>query len=257
MRAWVIVALTLCATVQPVVAQAGSGGQTQLPLREHSGRLIVPVTGADGTEWDFILSTGTGVTVVSESAVAAMGSLEGLSLGGHPIDSRGAQTLPDEDLTADGVVFAGMVGPSTLNQFDILIDLPRERLILQPVGPMVSWEGVSLSDPVRLRVLHGIILSLDVELNGTTYPAMLDLGTPTLLVNEGVQRDGNLRTDGSNVLTLGSRTFTGLPGEFRALPVFERFSPTGAGFVLVGNPMTWECALSISWVHRELRTCAP
>jgi hypothetical protein len=37
--------------------------------------------------------------------------------------------------------------------------------------------------------------------------------------------------------------------------VVRRFAGNDTGFVLVGAHIALDCVLSVSWVHRELRTC--
>jgi hypothetical protein len=249
------VALLLALVAVPANAQSHDGEVVEVPLREHGGRLIVPVRAADGTGLEFILSTGVGVTVFSESGAARAGGLGGLTLGGLAVPSEGSQTLPDQSLETDGTVFDGMIGPNMLADFDILIDLPRERLLLRPAGSAGEWEGVELSDPVRLRVFHGIVLSLDVELNGQEYPATLEIGTPAVIVNTRASQEAGLQSTDVATITLGGAAHPDLPVEVRELEIFERWSPNGDGFVLVGAPITYGCAVSISWVRREMRTC--
>lgn len=238
----------------PLGAQARPAGPVEVPLRTHGGRFIVPVKAADGAELDFILSTGSAVTVLSQSTARRLGEGAALTLGGLPVPMDGAQTLPDASLRTAGRDFAGMIAPNMLNAFDILVDAPRGRLVLKPVGRAVSWEGVALSEPVRLRVYHGIVLGLDVEMNGRPYPAMLDLGTPGVLVNERVVSEAGV-TGGRATLKLGARTFADVPTEVTDHPAIQRFSPGGDGFVLVGTAVSLDCAVSVSWVHREMRTC--
>lgn len=238
----------------PAIGGATLAKTVEVPLRVQSGRPVVSVK-AGGEDHDFVLSTGSGSTVLSASLAERLGEAPELWLGDVPVEMTGAATLTDEQLTFDGVRVAGMIGANTLNQFDVLVDVPGGRLVLAPIGTEVSWEGVALSDPVRLRVFHGIVLSFDVELDGTTYPATLDLGTPMLVVNEGVRTDLKLDDEDTATLTLGGATQADLPVHVLDLPVLQRFSPDGAGFVLVGAPLVWDCALSVSWVHQELRTC--
>jgi hypothetical protein len=238
----------------PAAAQAGPAGPVEIALAVHGGKPIVPVLAPDGGELWFVLSTGTAVTVLSESTAARLGDAPALTLGGVSVSMEGSQTVPDERLTNGGRTLDGMVGVNTLSRFEMLVDVPGGRLVLAPVGREVSWEGVALSEPVRLRVLHGIVLSLDVELNGKSYPAMLDLGTPLLLVNQAVM-DG-ARVEGNRArLQVGSATFPDLTVEVSDHPVIQMFSPAGAGFVLVGGSLAQECVIVVSWVHAELRTC--
>jgi hypothetical protein len=148
-----------------------------------------------------------------------------------------------------------MIAPNMLNEFDVLVDVPGGRLVLKPFGRSVEWPGMTMSEPVSLRIFHGIVLSLDIELNGEAYGAMLDLGTTRLLVNEGLGVAAGV--DAEDVITLGAggATFPDMSVSVVDLDVLNRFDPDGKGFAIVGAPLAYDCAISISWVHRELRTC--
>lgn len=250
----VTTALLLAALASPAAAQAPAGAPVEVALRTHGGRLIVPVRSANGEDLEFIVSTGSTATVLTESAAKRVGDA-GLTLGGLTVPMDGSQTVPDGSLTTAGTRFDGMIGGNMLSAYDVLFDAPGGRLVLKPVGRAVEWKGESLSEPVRLRVYHGVILGLDVELGGAPYPAMLDLGTPALLVNAAVVKAGGVAGGKAGTLRLGSVTFRDLPAAESDHPVIQRFSPNGDGFVLVGAPIALECAVSVSWVHRELRTC--
>jgi hypothetical protein len=115
---------------------------------------------------------------------------------------------------------------------------------------------VALSDPFRVRVLHGIVFSFDVTINGHEYPATMDLGTPMVVANSAVQADTGIADEDSATITLGNASLTDVPVEVIDLESLERWYAPGAGFVLVGAPIAYDCALSISWAHAELRTCA-
>jgi hypothetical protein len=241
------------ALVAPKVAAQSSG--TEVPLAVVGGRLAVTVHDADGAAFVFALTTGSPVTVLTESTALALGPGARLDLGGVPVSLDHADTIPDERLVSGGTAFAGMVGVNTLGDFDILLDAPGGRLILEPVGPTVSWPGTPLSDPLPVRVYHGVVIGLDVRLNGRELQAMLDLGTPQLVVNEGARPDGLRGAEGTASLALGGVTLEGLPLSVRDLPVFERWDPTNRGFVLVGAAIAYDCAVSLSWARGEMRTC--
>jgi hypothetical protein len=225
----------------------------EIPLHLEDGRMVIPAHAADGTELAFLVSTGAPVTVLSASGAAKLGS-QRVTIGGLPVNLDNARTVDDADLTVNGRALDGWVGNNTLNQFDILFDVPGGRLVLKPFGRSVAWPGMTLSEPVRLRIYHGVVAALDVEIDGTAYPAMLELGAPALLANEAVLQENRI-TDGTATLGLGSSVFEGLPIQVSEHPSIQRFSPNGDGFVIVGAPPAWECAISLSWVHRELRTC--
>jgi hypothetical protein len=255
MRNLVRVVATLVLTGSPALAQSGAAGPVEVPLRVQGGRLIVPVKAANGIQLEFALSTGSAVTAFSETGVKRVGESKEITLGGLPVPIDESRTAPDERLRMDGKVLDGMIGANTLNQFDILIDAPRHRLVLKPIGPAVSWEGVQLSDPVRLRVFHGIAISLSVTLAGHEYPATMDLGTPTVVVNGRVKSDLGIDDVASASLRLGTTTFDRVPVRVEDLEVFHRWSPNGDGFVMVGAPIAYDCAIALSWAHQELRTC--
>lgn len=250
----VLAALLLLAGAGPLAAQAAAGGPIEIPLRKQGGRLVVPVRTAGGAELSFVLSTGTAVTVLSESGARRAGKDAQLTLSGLPVPMTHSETVPDASLTVDGKVLDGMIGVNTLNRFDMLVDAPGGRLVLKPTGRSVSWEGLALSEPVRLRVLHGVVLSLDVELNGRPYPAMLDLGTNRVLANERAIAEAGVKGGRARV-RVGGVTIADAPVAVSDHPVIQRFSPNGDGFVLVGAPVALDCVIAVSWVHRELRTC--
>jgi len=249
-------ALLSATTALPAQAQPRPAGPVEVSLEVRGGRMVVPVVAADGTKLTFLVSTGTAVTVLSQSTAGKVGR-QALTLGGVPLNMEGSQTIPDASLTNDGFVADGMVGNNTLNNFDNLFDVPGGRLVLKPFGRSVEWPGMALSDPVPLRVLHGVVISLDVEVNGTPFPAMLELGATSLLVNQAVLDEAGVTGKTAGVLKVGSATFRDVPMSLSDHPVISRFSPTGAGFVLLGAPLVWDCAVSVSWVHQELRTCVP
>ena len=239
-----------------VRGQSTSHPVLEVPLHHHEGRLWVPVRNGDGTELRFLLSTGTPFTVLSESGAERVTGI--LTLGGldqAAVTLTDAQTMDDASLTWRGERFDGMVAPNTLNAFDLLLDGPGERLLLRPVGPPVSWEGYELSGPVRLQVYHGVVLALQVAMGGTSYPAMLELGTPVLLGNPAVGEAGAIDDGRAPSLELGGATWTDLPAEIEDHPSIRRFSPNGDPFVIVGGLIAVDCPVSISWVRAELRTC--
>jgi hypothetical protein len=241
--------------LSPLHGRAGTDDPVEVPLAVRDGRMVVPVRTPDGAELSFLVSTGSAVTVLSESGAARAAGRD-LTLGGVPLDMEGVRTVEDGSLTVDGTVMDGLVGVNTLNRFDVLFDAPGGRLVLQPVGPAVAWPIAGLSEPVRLRVYHGVVLGLDVEVNGVEYPAMLELGSPALLVNQRVLEEAGIDGETVDRMRLGSSTFHDVPVRLSDHPVIARFSPGGDGFVLVGTPPALACPVAISWVHREMRTCA-
>lgn len=252
MKAALCACALLAMTTLPI---EGAAQTTEVPLAVRGDRMVVTAHAPDGKELSFLVSTGSAVTVLSESGAAKIGDAEVL-LGDVPVSMQGMQTIPDASLTVDGVVMDGLVSNSTLNRFDVLFDAPGGRMMLHPAGPKpAEWPGVALAPASRIRVYHGVVLGVDVEVDGKAYPAMLELGAPALLVNAAVMEENGI-TDGTADLALGGRLFEGLPIEISDNPVIGRFSPNGDGFVLVGTPPALDCAIAVSWIHREIRTCA-
>lgn len=244
--------MVLAAFVGAGPTMGQTAGVVEVPLRLQDGRLVVSAQAPDGAELDLYLSTGSPSTVLSESAAARVG--EGpLTVAGLPVPLDGRQIPPDDELILDGTSYAGMITSNMLNRYEILIDVPNGRLVLAPIGPAAPWDGVDLSEPVPLRIFHGVVLSLDIELGGRSYPAMLELGTPRLLVNERVIEETGIEERGT--LRVGGATIPDVPVSLSDHPVIARFSPNGDGFVLLGTPLLADCAVAISWARRELRTC--
>lgn len=225
-------------------------GPVEVDLTVSDGRLVVPVAAADGTTLEFTIGTGVGQTVLSQSAAAALGEHPELMLGTIAVPTESIAIFSDDRLAADGIL------PATLlNQYDVLFDAPNGRMVLKPFGRSVEWEGVELSDPTRVRVYHGTVLSFEASLNGTVYPATLDLRSTGLIVNDAVQTDLGLPATGAASLGLGTTTLADRPLEVLDLDIFDRWSPNGDGFVIIGSTLATDCALSISWIHQEIRTC--
>lgn len=241
----------------PLVAQADGPTTVEIPLRMEGGRLIVPVSAPDGTQLEFILSTGSTRTALSASAKERLGDRAELSLRGVPVPTAGAATLDDSKLTVHGRAFDGMISANTLSRFDVLFDVPGGRLVLKQPGKSVAWDGVELSDPIPVRIYHGAVIGFDVELNGRPYQGMLEVGSGVLVVNQPVMTEASIEMNRAKTLVLGEKTFENLIVEMQDLPVFRMFSPDGSGFVIVGSPIAVDCVVAISYVHQELRTCAP
>lgn len=247
--------LGVAAALQPMGAVAQEAGPVEVDLRVEAGHLVVPVAAGDGRTLDFVIGSGSGVTLLSESAAGQLGDSPSLTLGGIPLVMGGAVTVPDDYLSAGGATFAGKVGANTLNEFDLLVDAPGGRMVLKPIGPRVEWPGVALSDPLRMQVYHGVALTFAAQVNGTAYRASLDLGTPFSVVNEGLRKEQSLEPDDTATLAMAGARLEDHPVRTLDLEVLQRWSPDGAPFILIGAPLAWDCAVSISWVHQEIRTC--
>jgi hypothetical protein len=255
-RTRALVALVGILFLAPTAAAAQNGAPEpiEVALRMANGYLIVPVTAADGTEFEFTLSTGTPPTVLAQSTAEHLAGSTDLRMGGVPLNMDGVQTISDDRLTRDGELSHGMVGAQTLASYDILVDVPGGRLLLRPIGRPAPWPGVELGEATPLRIFHGVILSMQVELNGLEFPASLDLGITDTLINAPAADRLGITDEASGTVALGGATMkSGV--RVSDLDIFGRWDPNGTGFVIVGAPITADCAVAISWVRSELRTC--
>jgi hypothetical protein len=75
-----------------------------------------------------------------------------------------------------------------------------------------------------------------------------------VVINETVKSDLGLANEDTATLSLGGARLPGLPVRMLDLEM-HRFVPDGTGFVLVGAPLAYDCAIALSWVQREIRTC--
>lgn len=241
-------------SASPLLGQVPRNEPIEVPLRVVDGRLMVTVDGQDGAEYDFVL--GLGMTFITETAAARMGDgASSLTLGGVPVDTEQATTVPDAELAGEETQPAGVLGGLTLNKFDVLIDAPNERLILKPIGRSVRWEGVSLSNPVGLMLFHDVLARVDVEVDGYVFGALLDLASADLAVNEPVRAAANLSGHRVGSFRMGYSGWSDLPVDVTDSPIFQGWDPQGDGFVIVGASVAYDCAIAISWAHSELRTC--
>ena len=238
----------------PVAGQTDPA-PTEIPLRMVDGRLVVTVSGSGGAEFDFLIHTGTNETALSQRLVEQLGLDAELRLGSLAIAQDGREAWRDAALQVGGRVFDGQLGVNTLGEYDVLLDVPRGLMRLGSVGSAGTWNDVQLSDPMRVRVMHGTAMMFEVELNGRQYPAVLDLATATLVVNSGVESDLQLDAQDHVDLTLSSAHLPSTPVRVVPLDIFEMWSPNGDGVVVVGTAPLKTCAIALSWARAELRTC--
>jgi hypothetical protein len=104
-------------------------------------------------------------------------------------------------------------------------------------------------------VYHGVVLGIDAVVDGTEYMGGLDLGSRRLLVSPPLATAEGLEEQDEVTLGLGDATFEGVPTLRTDHPMFANWDPTGRGFLYVGSAIVEGCPVSVSWVHRELRTC--
>lgn len=252
----VVAMVTLAAPVitDGVAAQSGADW-FEVPLRVENGRLLVPVEIAPGIETDFIVSTANTVTVLSQAFIDNHGIEGDLYLGDIALNLDGYAVVPHDQLNSGSSTIVGIIGANTLNEFDMLIDAPGRRLVLKEVGRALEFDAVTLGDAVRLRVFHGMLLGTDVDVAGTTIPALLDTGTSGVLLNTPGSVASGVADGDSATLTTGTTSLVSAAVTVSDSPLMERWDPNGAGFVIVGAPIAYDCALAISWVHREMRRC--
>jgi hypothetical protein len=196
----------------------------------EEGRLVVSVEGPDGTSYDFGLALG--MTFLTESGAAQIGAGKAeLTLGGVPVYTEQAQTVPDDYF---GGGLAGLVGGETLNDFDVLIDVPNGRLVLKPLGRSVRWEGVSLTNPVRLLIFHEVLARTEVQIGGQVFGGLLDFARPGLEVNEPVRTATGFEGDTLDSFRMGYAGWDDLPIRVTENPIFGGWDSNGNGFVIIG-----------------------
>ncbi|MEM7414567.1 MAG: hypothetical protein AAF389_03660 [Gemmatimonadota bacterium] len=253
---WVAAAVVSSAVVvTPSAAQDAES--MEIPMRIEDDRILVPVEIGHGVEVDFILSTGNAVTVLNQAFIDNHGADGDFWLGDVELNMDHYATVSNAELNPDGGMIVGIVGANTLNEFDLLIDPLNDRVVLQTVGRAVEWDGVELGDPTRLRVYHGIMLGLDVDLVGRSFPAMIDTGTGRVVGSPAVGDALGipLGEQGSSTIEWASGEATDVRVHIRDLSLFDRWDPEGKGFLILGSSLAYDCALSISWLHREMRRC--
>jgi hypothetical protein len=84
---------------------------------------------------------------------------------------------------------------------------------------------------------------------------MLDVGMGVLAVNDRVMTEASIEGDRVSTLEVGGSSFSDLPVRVLDDAAFGQWTPNGEGFVYVGAPIALDCAISVSYVHQELRTC--
>lgn len=240
--------------VSPGLAQAAGADPIEIPLRVENGRMIVTVDGPSGRTYDFVV--GLGMTLITESGVATVGDdMASLTLGGIPVETEQSQTVPDAYLSLGTTTPTGVLGGLTLNKFDVLFDVPGERLIVKPVGRSVRWDDISLSNPVGLTLFHDVLIRVDVEVGGKLFGGLLDLASPGLEINEPLHYAAGLESDRVDSFRMGYTGWPDLPFAVVDSPIFQGWDPDGKGFVVIGAAVVADCPIAISWAHQEMRTC--
>ena len=273
----------------------------EVPLEVEGNWLIVPVWGR-GETLRFILDTGASSGSISESLArrhrlravgearlsGASGSdrvsvvdVRWLRLGRASTGDREKFVLGDHVLSdGDDHRFDGIVGADLLRYYDVLIDAPAGLLRLYRPGTTGSEGGpvVGPSLAVPFERLRRGLIRLEVSVNGHPVAAVLDTGSPTVLLNpiaaeavgvtlaeeplsEGARGVGSkaVTTYGGRVdaIQVGETRFESVDVEVADLPIFGRLGLGGRPAMLLGSPVLLGCPLLISYKERALRFCRP
>ena len=272
---------------------------TEVPIEVDGKWLIVPVE-ARGRIYRFILDTGATTGAIARSLALQLGlqavaeaKLSGASgqarvpvvttkmlrLGAVRAGNWEKYVLADEVL-ADGEdhQFDGIIGSDLLKYYDVLIDAPGRTLRLYKRGTTHEDSGpvVGRDDAVPFERVRRGIIRFEVLVNGSPVDAVLDSGSPALLLNptaadatsvtvteeplsEQSRGIGSERvaTYGARIasIEIGRTTLEALDGEVADLPIFGRLGLDDRPAMLLGSPFLLRCPLLISWSERELRFC--
>jgi predicted aspartyl protease len=271
----------------------------EVPIEVDGEWLIVPVE-ARGRTYRFILDTGATTGAISRSLALQLGlravaeaKLSGASgqarvpvvttkmlrLGDARAGSWEKYVLGDEVLAdGDDHRFDGIVGSDLLKYYDVLIDAPGRALRLYKRGTTDQDSGpvVGPDDAVPFERVRRGIIRFEVHVNGSAVDAVLDSGSPVLLLNPtAADATGVTVTDepvseqsrgigSEEVPTYGARiasirvgrtSLEVLDGEVADLPIFGRLGLDDRPGMLLGSPFLLRCPLLISWSARELRFC--
>jgi hypothetical protein len=136
------------------------GNVASLPYRHiNRNQMIIPVTINHSGPFDFLLDTGTQMTMIDplladelhlsrqgEAAVASAGltgsasfaQLDSTELGGHALASMRVLVYDLRNLQATGLDIRGVLGEDFLEHFDMLIDNAHQQVCLDDTGAMGS-----------------------------------------------------------------------------------------------------------------------
>jgi predicted aspartyl protease len=271
----------------------------ELPLQVEGNWLVVPVE-VRGDTLRFLFDTGANRGAVSRRVAdrlrlrrAATALVTGASgLARVPVVEAGwirldkaRMGVPQKFVLEDGVLtdsegreFDGIIGADLLPMYDVLIDVPAERLRLYRAGSTGGLTGpvVELERALPLERIRRGLVGLEVGVNGRPVSAILDTGSPVLLLNrlaassanaaatsapvsEGVRGVGSakIQTYGTTIgsIQLGSTELMDFVAEVADLPVFGRLGFGDEPAMLLGTPAVLECPLLISYRKDTLRFC--
>jgi len=272
---------------------------TEVPIEVDGEWLIVPVE-ARGRSYRFILDTGATTGAIARSLARQLGlqavgeaKLSGASgqarvpvvttkllrLGDVRAGNWEKYVLDDEVLAdGDDHRFDGIVGSDLLKYYDVLIDAPGRTLRLYKRGTTDEDSGpvVGPDDAVPFERVRRGIIRFEVLVNGSAVDAVLDSGSPALLLNptaadatgvtvteEPVSEQSRgigskeVPTYGARIasIRIGRTSLESFDGEVADLPIFGRLGLDDRPAMLLGSPFLLRCPLLISWSARELRFC--
>ena len=246
-----LIAVASLGSAGPLLAQ---GHTAEVPLAVEAGWLIVPVEAADGRTLRFALHTAINTTAVAASVGGDDPASLGLTFAGSAEPFGAIGTLPDGAFTRGDTRIDGYLGLHTLGDVDVLIDAPNGRMLIKPIGRRMEWPGVELAAASRMRIYHGVALRTEIEVEGQPFSATIDLATAANTATDGVAQKAGIGAGAPATVRIGSANHS-LTLDFGGTPVLDRWDPDGAGFVAFGAALAADCALAISYVHQELRTC--
>jgi predicted aspartyl protease len=271
----------------------------EVPIEVDGNWLLVPVS-ARGRTYRFILDTGATTGAISRSLARQLGlqasaeaklsgasgqarvpvvSTKMLRLGDARAGSWEKYVLDDEVLAdGDDRRFDGIIGSDILRYYDALIDAPGRALYLYKRGTTDQDSGpvVGPADAVPFERIRRGIIRFEVLVNGSAVDAILDSGSPALLLNPAAAAvtdvtvtekplsdeargvgSQEVPTYGARIASLrvGRASLEDLNGEVADLPIFGRLGLGDRPGMLLGSPFLLRCPLLISWGERELRVC--
>ncbi len=272
---------------------------TEVPIELEGNWLIVPVD-ARGRMLRFILDTGATAGAVARSvarrlnlpivAQARLSGASGRALApvaevrwlrvGEARSGDFQKWVLSDGLLSDGddLRFDGIVGSDLLKYYDILIDVPSRMLKLYKRGTTSANSGpvVGQASAVPFKRQLGGIIRFDVLVNGETVAAILDTGSPSMILNTVAAEAAGVTVSDEPVseeargigsekvptysasidaLEVGSVQLDSVDGEVADLPIFDRLGLDDEPAMLLGSPFLLRCPLLISWRERELRFC--
>ena len=200
--------LVLTATIAPALLAESHcpGNVASLPIRILNGyKIVVPVSINHSGRYDFLLDTGTQMTVVGPALadllhlktqgaamVAGAGFNESASFSQLDLLDAGSHSLANQKVLVYGLLnlrsvdsrIRGILGEDFLEHFDMLIDYAHRQLCLDDSAAMqaeIKGQRVPLLTPARAQ--DGPPLSnlriITARLSGETQPVrlMLDSGS--------------------------------------------------------------------------------